>query len=117
MRFALNTLTENEQNASLRISHKSKRVRVSNKLSTDHVRLNIKVITREDVYNNMMFFQLMQWLRKDAALLLSTLTHESQNYTYSFKCTFSQLECAIGQLTKELRPTSSRATRTTGTAT
>ena len=103
MRFALSTLVENEQNATLGISQKSKRARVSNQLSTDNVRLNIKIITREDVYNNMMFFQLMQWLRKDAALLLSTLTHEAQNYSYSFKCTFSRIECAVGQLTKGLR--------------
>jgi len=103
VRFALSTLVENEQNATLGISQKSKRARVSNQLSTDNVRLNIKIITREDVYNNMMFFLLMQWLRKDAALLLSTLTHEAQNYSYSFKCTFSRIECAVGQLTRGLR--------------
>jgi hypothetical protein len=103
VRFALSTVTENEQNTALRTSQKSKRARMSTQLSTDNVWLNIKIITREDVLNNMMHFLLMQWLRKDAALLLSTLTHEAQNYAYSLKCTFSRLECAVGQLAKGLR--------------
>lgn len=103
VRFALSTVVENEQNSASRTSEKSKRARISNQLSTDNVRLNIKIITREDVLSNMMHFLLMQWLRKDAALLLSTLTHEAQNYAYSVKCTFSRLECAVGQLTKGMR--------------
>lgn len=103
VRFALDTVVENAQNSASRTSEKSKRARISNQLSTDNVRLNIKIITREDVLSNMMHFLLMQWLRKDAALLLSSLTHEAQNYAYSVKCTFSRLECAVGQLTKGMR--------------
>ena len=34
------------------------------------IRKDIKIITREDVHNNMMHFLLMQWLRKDASLTL-----------------------------------------------
>jgi len=103
LRFALSTVTENQQNVHSRTSQKSSRARGANKMSTDSVRTNIKIISRDDVLSNMLHFLLMQWLRKDAALLLATLTHEAQNYGYSMKCTMSRIECSVGQLTKGLR--------------
>ena len=66
------------------------------------MRKDIKIITRDDVQNNMLHFLLMQWLCKDAALLLSTLTQRRTINCY-MKCTFSRVECAVGQLAKGLR--------------
>jgi len=62
---------------------KSSRARLSSNMSTKDVRRDIKIITRDDAQSNMLHFLLMQWLRKDAALLLSSLTHEAHNYSYS----------------------------------
>ena len=81
----------------------SSRALLANSQSTCDIRRDIKVITREDVLSNMMHFLLMQWLRKDTALLLSTLTHEARGYCYSMKCTYSRMECCVGQLTKGMK--------------
>jgi hypothetical protein len=76
---------------------------MANKISTSVIRKDIKIITREDVLNNMLHFLLMQWLRKDAALMLSALTHDTHSYKYTMKCTYTRLECAVGQLTSGAR--------------
>ena len=102
-RVVLARIPNQEPCTQRRVAKKSSRARLSIQMSTDDVRKDIKIITREDVQNNMLHFLLMQWLRKDAALLLSTLTHEAYNYCYSMKCTFSRVECAVGQLAKGLR--------------
>ena len=99
-RFALSRISDSDQNKMHKTMKKPSRARMSNQLSTQDVRMDIKIITREDVHSNMLHFLLMQWLRKDAALLLSAFTHEAQNYSFSLKCTFSRLECALGQLAK-----------------
>lgn len=82
---------------------KSTRAHLANKQSTGDIRKDIKIISREDVLGNMMHFLLMQWLRKDAALLLSALTHEAKSYWYSMKCTYTRMECAVGHLTSGLK--------------
>jgi hypothetical protein len=103
-RPALQAITASAENKREQVQRaKSKRANLANKQSAGDIRRDIKLITRDDVQNNMMHFLLMQWLRKDAALLLSALTHEAKSYWYSMKCTYSRLECAVGQLTRGLK--------------
>ena len=103
-RPALQAITASAENKREQVQRaKSKRANLANKQSAGDIRRDIKLITRDDVQNNMMHFLLMQWLRKDAALLLSALTHEARSYWYSMKCTYSRLECAVGQLTRGLK--------------
>jgi hypothetical protein len=102
-RFALSSISDSDLNKMHKTVKKPSRARMSKQLSTEDVRMDIKIITCEDVHSNMLHSMRMQWLRKDAALMLSALTHEAQNYCFSMKCTFSSLECALGQLAKGLR--------------
>jgi hypothetical protein len=82
---------------------KSGQARLAHELCSSNVRTNIKVVGRDDTLNNLPFFLLLQWLRRDTALMLSVLTHDAQKYSYCIKSVFSRLECAVGQLARGMR--------------
>ena len=85
------------------LASRSAQARLANEMSSLNVRNNIKVIQREDAMSNMPFFLLLQWLRRDAALMLSVLTHDAREYCYCIKSVPDRIESAVGQLLKCMR--------------
>jgi hypothetical protein len=53
---------------------KQQQAMLANDMSTGDVRSDIRVIDRVTAQNNMLYFLLLQWLRKDVTLLCSSLT-------------------------------------------
>ncbi|NBX17962.1 MAG: hypothetical protein EBR09_11410, partial [Proteobacteria bacterium] len=78
-------------------------VQLANDMSTGDVRSDIRVIDRVTAQNNMLYFLLLQWLRKDVTLLCSSLTVDPRPYNYSLRSNYRNLECAVGRLANGLR--------------
>lgn len=78
-------------------------VLLANDMSTGDVRSDIRIIDRVTAQNNMLYFLLLQWLRKDATLLCSSLTVDPRPYNYSLRSNYRNLECAVGRLASGLR--------------
>lgn len=76
---------------------------MANSVSTKDVRKDIKIIKREVVLRNRIHFLLMQWMKRDAVLLLSALTSDPKSFSYTMRCNFSNVEAAVGVLTLGLR--------------
>jgi hypothetical protein len=53
--------------------------------------------------NNMLYFLLMQWLRKDVTLLCSSLTVDVRPYNYTLRTNDRNIECAVGRLASGIR--------------
>jgi hypothetical protein len=76
---------------------------LTNSICRGDVRKDIKVIKREVVLRNRLHFLLMQWLKTDAVLLCSALTCDPKSYAYTLMSNFSNIECAVAQLTVGIR--------------
>jgi hypothetical protein len=75
----------------------------TNMVSTQNVRRDIKTIKREVVLRNRIYFLLMQWMKRDAVLLLSALTSDPKTFSYTMRCNFGNIEAAVGMFTFGLR--------------
>jgi hypothetical protein len=51
----------------------------------------------------MLYFLLLQWLRKDVTLLCSSLTIDPRPYNYTLRTNYRNIECAVGRLTSGIR--------------
>lgn len=98
-----NTTEDEEGNAKVMWESVTAQAGLANSISRGDVRKDIKVIKREVVLRNRMHFLLMQWIKTDAVLLLSALTSDPKSYTYTLMTNFSNIECAVAQLTGGLR--------------
>jgi hypothetical protein len=76
---------------------------LTNSMCRGDVHKDIKVIKRDVVLRNCLHFLLMQWMKTDAVLLCSALTCDPKSYSYTLMSNFSNLECAVSQLTAGLR--------------
>jgi len=76
---------------------------MTNAVSTKDVRRDIKTIKREVVLRNRLYFLMMQWMKRDAVLLLSAMTSDPKTFFYTMRCNFSNIEAAVGMLTLGLR--------------
>jgi len=82
---------------------RSSQALLAHQMCSSNVRTNIKIVGREEALNNMPFFLLLQWLRRDAALMLSCLTHDAQMYNFCIKAVFRRVECSVGTLISGMR--------------
>jgi hypothetical protein len=78
-------------------------VMLANDMSTGDVRSDIRVIDRVTAQSNMLYFLLLQWMRKDATLLCSSLTIDPRPYNYTLRTNYRNMECAVGRLTSGIR--------------
>ena len=78
-------------------------VLLANDMSTGDVRSDIRIIDRVTAQNNMLYFLLLQWLRKDVTLLCSSLTVDPRPYCYTLRSNYRNIECAVGRLASGLR--------------
>lgn len=76
---------------------------LTNTVSTKDIRRDIKIIKREVVLRNRLYFLMMQWMKRDAVLLFSSLTSDPKSFSYTMRCNFSNVEAAVGMLTAGLR--------------
>ena len=76
---------------------------LTNSMCRGDVRKDIKVIKCDVVLRNCLHFLLLQWMKTDAVLLCSALTCDPKSYSYTIMSNFSNLECAVSQLTAGLR--------------
>ena len=51
----------------------------------------------------MLYFLLLQWLRKDVTLMCSSLTIDPRPYNYTLRTNYRNIECAVGRLTSGIR--------------
>jgi hypothetical protein len=82
---------------------KSSQAVLSNTIRTKNVRRDIKAIKREVVLRNRLYFLIMQWMKRDAVLLLSALNSDPKSFSYTMSCNFSNIEASVGMLTNGLR--------------
>ena len=78
-------------------------VMLANDMSTGDVRSDIRVIDRVTAQSNMLYFLLLQWMRKDITLLCSSLTVDPRPYSYTLRTNYRNLECAVGRLASGIR--------------
>lgn len=78
-------------------------VMLANDMSTGDVRSDIRIIDRVTAQNNMLYFLLLQWLRKDVTLLCSSLTVDARPYNYTLRTNYRNIECAVGRLASGIR--------------
>lgn len=78
-------------------------VMLANDMSTGDVRSDIRVIDRVTAQSNMLYFLLLQWMRKDVTLLCSSLTIDPRPYNYTLRTNYRNMECAVGRLTNGIR--------------
>lgn len=78
-------------------------VALANDMSTGDVRSDIRLIDRVTAQSNMLYFLLLQWMRKDVTLLCSSLTVDPRPFSYTLRTNYRNMECAVGRLASGLR--------------